>query len=252
MTSNVFSQESINYEELPRTRTAAVVAGSRYYFTGDPCKNGHKAPRYTSAKTCAMCAYELAEVKRATIRQKLNEAQRLFYARHREEMAERARKYRSRDPEGRNKKRREEYAENLAQERERKRQWKIQNREKVLAANRAWYAKNAEKSKKTSRDWQKANPDYVLTNTRNRRARRSGAEGAFTQEDISGIRKAQHDKCAYCRKKLLGKGHVDHIIALVNGGSNWPRNLQLLCQPCNSSKHARDPVEFAQSRGMII
>lgn len=33
--------------------------------------------------------------------------------------------------------------------------------------------------------------------------------------------------------------HMDHVIPIVRGGSNWPANLRPACQPCNSRKGAR-------------
>lgn len=46
--------------------------------------------------------------------------------------------------------------------------------------------------------------------------------------------------------------HVDHIKALRRGGTNDRRNLQMLCQPCNNRKHAKDPIDYAQSLGLLL
>lgn len=89
-------------------------------------------------------------------------------------------------------------------------------------------------------------------NDRLRYARRKGAEGRHTNADVEKIRSVQKDRCANCRNKLHGKGAVDHIIPLTRGGSNWPRNLQLLCKSCNSSKNDRDPIDFAQLNGRLL
>ncbi len=86
----------------------------------------------------------------------------------------------------------------------------------------------------------------------NARARQIGAEGSCTGASLVRIRKLQLDRCAYCRMRLKGRGVVDHIVPLAGGGSNWPRNLQWACVPCNSAKHARDPISFAQSLGLLI
>jgi len=37
------------------SREAAHAAGKRFYFTGEPCKHGHLAQRYTSTNGCVDC-----------------------------------------------------------------------------------------------------------------------------------------------------------------------------------------------------
>lgn len=114
------------------------------------------------------------------------------------------------------------------------------------------HAKDPGKKRAQARQWQKDNPDKVRANIENRRARNIGAEGRYTSDDAAAIRKIQKNRCAYCRCKLGRGGHLDHIKALSKGGSNWPRNLQWLCAPCNISKNARDALEFARSRGFLL
>lgn len=61
----------------------------------------------------------------------------------------------------------------------------------------------------------------------------------------------QRGLCAAC-KEVLKKFHVDHIVPLALGGAHEPSNLQLLCPPCNRSKHAKDPVRFMQEKGYLL
>jgi 5-methylcytosine-specific restriction endonuclease McrA len=85
-----------------------------------------------------------------------------------------------------------------------------------------------------------------------RRARQLKAEGDYTPADVAKLRAEQDDRCVYCRVDLARKGHVDHIIPLSKGGSNWPSNLQLLCRSCNSKKGAKHPDEFAKIIGFDV
>ena len=34
--------------------------------------------------------------------------------------------------------------------------------------------------------------------------------------------------------------HADHIVAVVNGGRNQTKNIQLLCLPCHRAKTSRE------------
>ena len=86
-----------------------------------------------------------------------------------------------------------------------------------------------------------------------------GAEGKFTAADIDAIFKQQRGKCAYFGKRsdCLGKitkrtMHRDHIVPVIDGGSNWPSNIQLTCKTCNLRKSAKDPIAFAQECGLLL
>lgn len=148
-----------------------------------------------------------------------------------------------------------------------RRRYYAKNRETILAANRRWREANRQavldkvKSyREANKDdvrrgikaWQEANPEKVRLYSRNHQALKVSAEGFHTTEDIAAIRRAQKDRCALCSARLRGKGHVDHITPLSAGGSNWPKNLQLLCVTCNTSKGARNPIEFSQSKGLLL
>lgn len=106
------------------------------------------------------------------------------------------------------------------------------------------------------RNKRRESPDEVRAAGRISRELRRGleasAEGTFTQANIDLIYKQQKRKCAYCKLRLPKSYCIDHKMPLFSGGSNWPRNLQLTCKPCNSKKGAKDPINFAQTIGLLI
>jgi 5-methylcytosine-specific restriction endonuclease McrA len=138
--------------------------------------------------------------------------------------------------------------------------WRAENGARNNAQRRKRYAepdcKRLEQSKKFNKEWRKAHPDKSAVrdraNHRLRKARKRGADGKYTQADLDRIRRQQKDKCGCCRSPLHGGGTLDHIVALIRGGSNWPNNLQFLCQPCNSGKKDRDAIDFMRSRGRLL
>lgn len=135
------------------------------------------------------------------------------------------------------------------------RAWKKANPERVKESMKAWKKANRKRANELNLAWRKRNPerykDLRRSYRRNRRAA-LGAGGKHTADEVMAIRVAQGDKCAYCRIKLKGGGHLDHIVALIKGGSNRPSNLQWLCMVCNIRKGSKEPLEFARSIGFLI
>ncbi len=116
------------------------------------------------------------------------------------------------------------------------------NPERYLQDARKWQAKNPGYAKA----WRKKNPEKVKKNTHNRRARKLSAGGNFTAENVANMIVNQYCACngPLCGKPLWDGFHIDHKTPLSRGGSNWPANLQLLCAPCNQSKHAKTDEEW--------
>jgi 5-methylcytosine-specific restriction endonuclease McrA len=118
-----------------------------------------------------------------------------------------------------------------------------------LEANRERYLERKRLSRKAHKA---ANPEKYKSYERTRRARKRGSAGRHTGDDVLRILLLQRKRCAYCRRKVSGGYHVDHIVPLALGGGNDPANIQVTCSDCNIRKSAKDPVEFSRSLGLLI
>jgi 5-methylcytosine-specific restriction endonuclease McrA len=82
--------------------------------------------------------------------------------------------------------------------------------------------------------WQKANPEKVKAASHRHRTRKTGAGGSYTITEWKALVKAAGYRCLCCtRRRPLT---ADHVIPVSKGGSSNIDNIQVLCQPCNSSK----------------
>ena len=83
-----------------------------------------------------------------------------------------------------------------------------------------------------------------------RRTAKTNAGGSFTEEEISALFLAQKRRCAEptCRHSLNRESHKDHIFPVSKGGGSNIENIQILCRPCNSSKGALTPMQWAKKR----
>lgn len=195
-------------------RYTAREAGLIHYFTGKPCRNGHIVARYVSTRRCVQCALNGSGL------------------------------WRGKNP---------EFLDHLCRNKKlgRDGRWILTSRDLTNERARNRYAENPSKRRLSALLWQVKNPDKVRAKTHRRRARKINAEGTHTAEDIQRIYKLQNGKCGNCRRNLSKYYQVDHILALSKGGTNWPRNLQILCKKCNCSKNASDPIDWAQRNGRL-
>lgn len=221
-------------ENLPKSAREAKALGLTQYFTGEPCIRGHTSERQASDGKCVECRRATRRLHWHANRERLIQERKDWMdadPSRRKLAAERAKEWREANADAH-----KEYFRNLYQNN--KELWKA--RQEVRKTDPAYQAKERERLRRKK----EKNPDLFQQYTRNRRAKSRGAEGTHTHEEILAILEWQEYKCVTCGKDMGCNYHVDHIVPLSRGGSNWAVNLQGLCPSCNLKKHNKMPWEF--------
>ena len=184
---------------LPKTRSEAKAQGSAYYFTGDPCKHGHIAPRKTKG-ACVDCL-------------------KLEWKRGNETRAEYFRAYNK--SEAGQKAKRDYYARNKEEV-------------KIKAFSRPSSEKSAAKRK-----YKEANPELykALTSVRKRRHRK--ASPRWLTKDQKLAMRHLYLQAMELTKLTGERYVVDHIVPLISDevcGLHVPWNLRVITQEENLRK----------------
>lgn len=192
---------------LPKTRAEAKALGATHYFTGEPCKHGHVAPRKTKGACveCLKLEWERGNQTRAEY----------FRAYNKSEAGQKA-----------------------------KREYYEKNREAVIAAAQARPDEDKRRYKKNHKI---ANPDMYreLVSLRRRRFRLATPKW-LTAEHKMEIRLKYRLAIELSRRTGI-RHAVDHIVPLQGEevcGLHVPWNLEVITQEENLKKYNRlvDPA----------
>lgn len=136
------------------------------------------------------------------------------------------------------------------------------NKEKYSKANRckerarckSWRESNKDKYKESQRNWEKNNGEKRRLMASHRRAAIAKAGGVYTIDQIHEMLINQNYICAdqHCESSLRDGYHIDHIVPLCKGGSNYISNIQCLCQRCNTSKGGKMPSEWEEYKAKVL
>ena len=184
---------------LPKSRPEAKAIGAKHYFTGEPCKYGHIAPRKTkgSCVECLKVEWEKANVTRAEYFRAYNESDAGKQA---------------------------------------KRRYYEANKEQVIArAN----ARPVEERTRHREKYKKQNPDlYKALNSVRKRRHKNATPLWITQEQKESIKRL-YLHAMHLTKITGERYVVDHIIPLINPticGLHVPWNLRVIPQQENLLK----------------
>ena len=102
-----------------------------------------------------------------------------------------------------------------------------------------YYKRDKVRINSTRRNYYKKNRRLIIS----RVDRRIQNAGPFDVEKWMMRLRLYGLMCAYCGMKLTDKtATVDHVIPIIDGGTNTPANLVPACRHCNSSKHRKHIV----------
>jgi 5-methylcytosine-specific restriction endonuclease McrA len=184
---------------LPKTRAEAKATGAKHYFTGEPCKHGHIAPRKTkgSCVECLKVEWQESAEKRSGYYQEYN--------------------------------RREDV-------KEKKSDWYQRNKEQVIDAAKTT---PAHKKREYQKNWKEKNIVWVRADTKSRRRKhRQATPKWLTREEKSSMRQI-YQIAITMTKTTGEQYVVDHIIPLRSEevcGLHVPWNLKVITQEENLRK----------------
>lgn len=222
--------------------------------------DSHKDGLYYACKRCTL-AHNAGY--RAANADKIRDAALAYYKANIEKLKDAAAAYRAANPEKRKASVAKYYSANTGKQKiyrannlERYKAysvaWAKANPEKIKASSNLYRKSNLEKVNAATAIWAKNNPELRRISQQNRTAKKREVGGTLSRGLSAKLFKLQRGTCPPCGRPLGDNFHMDHVIPLALDGPNIDSNMQLLCKPCNLSKHAKHPIDFMQSRGFLL
>jgi 5-methylcytosine-specific restriction endonuclease McrA len=105
---------------------------------------------------------------------------------------------------------------------------------------RARRAANPEAVAEANRKWRRENPERAALTSRLKKQRRRAA-GVLTIADWQGVLALYGSDCLSCGSD--DPPTIDHVVPIIQGGSNTVDNVQPLCRTCNTRK-GRKTIDY--------
>ena len=188
--------------------------------------------KYGLRNECKECKSKYSKQYNKANRKKITEQQKRWREDNKEKINEYHKQYRKA-----NKEKIAEYGK----------EWREANREKDLERKKRYYEANKEKERERKRRWSQSPQGQVLEfNRRHRRRIKEEQQGTgITKEQWLEMMNFFDWKCAYS-DEVLSKDtrSIDHIVPLNSNGDNMIWNLVSMARSLNSSKCAKDMLEW--------
>lgn len=185
--------------KLPKTRAEAKATGAKHYFTGEPCKHGHVAPRKTKGACvdCLKAEWQAAAETRAEYFREYNRSEEV---------------------------------------KERKHAWYQENREQVIqaAATRPQHVKREYQTA-----WKERNVVWVRADTKARRRKHRDATPKWLSRKQKSEIRQLYQIAITMTQTTGEQYVVDHIVPLRGEsvcGLHVPWNLRVITQDENLKK----------------
>ena len=215
-----YEQRATEIEFLPSSPKQAKAHGSRFYFTGKPCKRGHFSKRYSGSASCVECLSENIKNNYRENKQHHYEASRKWAINNPDKVAKIAKRAREKDPEKYRAWARKYAGENLDKEKSRWAKYKSMNKDEIREKRKEYIEKNREK-----------------INVYNAARQRKNRDQMPSWADMEKI-KEFYKMAAHLRTTGLSVD-VDHIVPIVSKsvcGFHCESNLEIVYSIDNSKK----------------
>lgn len=134
------------------------------------------------------------------------------------------------------------YRDNYPRIKEKLKQYAQKHRERYNALNRGYREKfkqeHPEEYRRKRVESYRKNPQKYLARHHLYETRMAGGGGSYTSDEWDALLERTGRICLRCKKGDV-KLTVDHVIPVSKGGTSNIDNIQPLCLPCNSRKHAK-------------
>jgi len=213
---------------------------------------------------CKACALIYQKVYREGHREKIAARRKVYDAKHREEKATYNKMYHEEHREEiaanqkiYNKMYNEKHQKKLVTKRKvyckehreeiaaRQKVYQEGHREEIATYKKIYQEEHQEKIATYQKMYREGHLEQFRTYSMQRRARKAGASGHATIEQIQARWDYYGNKCYICGKDAEA---IDHVVPLAKGGSNWPANLRPICSKCNLKKSSKWPYDFKQAK----